>query len=135
MVLKQIVATVLEEVMGILLAERSERPCSVSANSASSVLAFAFLMRFFTLEKASSMNQPQCACIPPPLHRGTRSSPPCGSIHCLWVWYPRRNSCNRRSRSSSASSAHTTQRRAWPCNCRLLTHPRRTHVYSVCFGI
>jgi len=54
-VLERPVAAGLEVATGVRLADRSERSRAVAANSASSVLAFAFLMRFFTLEKASSM--------------------------------------------------------------------------------
>ena len=57
------------------------------------------------------IDQPQCTCEASPLHRDTQLLSPPSSIHCLWVWYPLGNSCNRRSRSSSASSAHTTQGR------------------------
>ena len=52
---KYAVAAVFEERTGVLLADLSERFGGGRKQRFQRVLAFAFLMRFFTLEKASSM--------------------------------------------------------------------------------
>jgi hypothetical protein len=73
----------LEDAPGIFGTYRTERRRYRIQQRASLLLAAALRSSFLILANASSMNQPQCACIRELLHRGTRSFSPRSSIHFL----------------------------------------------------